>query len=282
LDLDDPEQAELAYRRATADYMLGLPDRVSDYRHADLSAFERIAVNATRSNSVALRAALEVLVHKAKVKAPAEQLEEWRARAERILDASLSKRDDFTRALLISRYYRAAAFVPQRHGNRAEVTRMLKLAEDYALAMVPEDEAQQLIYLENLHPVIESRTKEALWLGDFDLALTRAQRVIDLDPFDSKAWLECGQVRLRRNEYAPAAEAYAIAAILGPPGTAIGRHMAGLCFRDLSQPLLAAFFFQSALDVDARGISPHDEIQALPDLPVLAPLKDWSLYSFEV
>jgi len=57
--------------------------------------------------------------------------------------------------------------------------------------------------------------------------------------------------------------------------------MAGLCFRDLGKPLLAAYFFQAAIESDSQAISPHDEIQRLPKLPVLAALKEWSLRSFE-
>lgn len=279
--IDDADRAELAYRGASARYMLGLRDRVADYHNADLSELEWIAMKAPRVQPVALNAALEVLVHKAKVGAPVEELNEWQARAEQILEAVASKSGDFMRALLLSRYHRAAAFVPQRRGDRAEAVRMMDLAEHYALAMVPKSESQELIYLENLHPVFESRTKEALWLGDLNLALDRARRVIDLDPYDSKAWLELGQVRLRRNEYELAAEAYALAASLGPPGSAIGRHMAGLCFRELGQTLVAAFFFKDAIEIDPLAISPHDEIQRLPDLPVLTVLKEWSLRSFE-
>jgi cytochrome c-type biogenesis protein CcmH/NrfG len=158
---------------------------------------------------------------------------------------------------------------------------MMDIAEKHARAMAPADDAQQLLYLENLHPLMESRTKEALWLGDLDLALQRAQQVTEVDPYDSRVWLELGQVRLLRNEYALAAEAYAAAATLGPPSSGVGRHMAGLCFRQLGQPLLAAFFFKSAIEVDPLAISPHDEIQRFPELPVLTALKSWSLQSFE-
>jgi tetratricopeptide (TPR) repeat protein len=276
-----PDRVELAYRRASARYMLGLPDRVADFDHADLSDLEMIAAVDARDHPVALNAAMTILVHKAKIGAPVEELVEWHARSERNLESVLAHRDDFTRALLLSRFYRAAAFVPQRQGDRAEVVRMMDLAEHHARAMVPANEAEALLRLENLYPVLESRTKEALWLGDLDLALAHAQALIDLDPYDSRAWLELGEVRLKRNECAPAAEAYAVAATLGPPSTAVGRHMAGLCFRRLGQPLLAAFFFKASVDVDARAISPHDEIQRLPDLPVLAALKEWSLHSFE-
>jgi tetratricopeptide (TPR) repeat protein len=157
----------------------------------------------------------------------------------------------------------------------------MNLSERHARAAHATDRAQTLLQLENLYPVIESRTKEALWLGDFDLALQRAQNLVDLDPYDPRAWLELGQVRLRRNEYELAAEAYVVAATLGHPATAIGNHMAGVCFRQLGQPLLSAFFFKASVQSDAQAISPRDEIQRLPDFPVLSPLKDWSLRSFE-
>lgn len=276
-----PDRAELAYRRASVRYVLSLPDRVADYGHADLFELERIATTAPPDQPVSFNAALKLLVHKAKIGASVEELVEWQARSERILEVALAKSDDFTSALLLSRFYRSAAFVPQRRGDRADVVRMMELAEHHALKMAPEGEAQRLLHLENLYPVIESRTKEALWLEDFELALTRAQRLIDLDPYDSRAWLELGQVRLTRSEYAQAAEAYAVAATLGPPSSAVGRHMAGLCFRHLGQPLLAAYFFASSIEMDSLAISPHDEIQRLPDLPVLAALKEWSLRSFE-
>jgi hypothetical protein len=158
---------------------------------------------------------------------------------------------------------------------------MMDLAERHARAMVAASDAQCLIRLENLYPVLESRTKEALWLGDLELALARAESLVDLDPYDSRAWLELGEVRLRRQEFALAAEAYATAATLGHPSRAVGLHMAGRCFDRLDQPLLAGFFFKASVEADAQAISPHDEIQRLPDVPVLRPLKDWSLQCFE-
>jgi tetratricopeptide (TPR) repeat protein len=277
----DPNRAELAYRGASARYMHEFPSYNADYSNADLSELEEVVNIAPRDHVVTFNGSLKILVHKAKTDAPTVELVEGRVRSEKALEAVLPKQDDFTRALLISRFYRAAAFVPQRQSDRAEVVRMMDLAEQHALAVVPTGPAQEILQLENLYPVIESRTKEALWLGDMDLALAQAERLIDLDRYDSRAWLELGEVRLKRNERAHAAQAYAAAAILGPPSTAIGRHMAGLCFRDLGQPLLAAYFFQAAIESDSRAISPHDEIQRLPELPVLAALKEWSLGSFE-
>ena len=71
----------------------------------------------------------------------------------------------------------------------------MELAERHARGLQPRTEAQELLYLENLHPVLESRTKEALWLGDLELALERARAVVELDRYDSKTWVEWAKSR---------------------------------------------------------------------------------------
>jgi tetratricopeptide (TPR) repeat protein len=279
-DFEREDDAELAYWRASARYVLDLPNRVSDYRHADLTAFRRIAGGAAPQALAAFDAALKILVHRAKLGAPTSELVDCRVLAERRLKSVVQTTGQFTSQLVLSRFYRASALVPQSMGERDEVLSAMDLAEHHARAAVPSSDAERLLYLENLHPVMESRAKEALWLGDLDLALARSLEVIELDRFDSRAWVELGEIRLRRDELASAAEAYAMAAILGPPASAIARHMAGLCFRKLAQPFLAAFFFKSAIEIDPRSTSPREEIHGLPEVPVLAALKEWSLETF--
>jgi tetratricopeptide (TPR) repeat protein len=276
-----PAAVELTYWRASAQYVLGLPRRVAQYRDADLSVFEAIGRDQPDSVHASFNAAVKVLVHKAKTGTAPKELAEWAGHAKRALAEVTSRVDTFTSQLLTSRFYRAMGYVPMRQGDRAEVVRLMDQAERFALSMKPGSAAQELLCLENLHPVMESRTKEALWLGELDLALERAQKVIDLDPYDSKAWVELGEVRLKRKESAQAAEAYMAAAMLGPPASAIGRHMAGVCLRECGQDLLAAFLFQDALKIDPLGISPHQEIHELPDLSVLRALKEWSIRTWE-
>lgn len=277
---DDRPDIELSYWRASARYVLGVPSRVADYREADLSVFEAIVTDAPDAVPAAFNSAVKIFAHRAKTGASAGELAAWSARLERALADALPRVDGFTRDLLASRFYRVLAFLPQRHGDRAEVVRVMDLAERHARRMEPRSAAQELLYLENLHPVMESRTKEALWLGDRDLALQRALEVAKLDPYDSKAWVELGQVRMARTEWARAAEAYVGAAMLGPPASAIGRHMAGLCLRRCGQDVLAAFFFKDTLEVDPLGISPHDEIRELADSALSKVLKEWSLRAF--
>ena len=278
--VDDKAPVELRYWRESARYVLGVPSRIADYKTADLSAFEAIALETSEAVPAAFNAAVKTFVHKAKVGAPQAELRKWGARLERALADAVAQVDDFTADLLTSRYYRALGFLPQKDGRKKETARLMNLAERHARRMKPKTSAEELLYLENLHPVLESRTKEALWLGDRGLALKRARQVIKLDPYDSKAWVELGEVRMARKEWARAAEAYVVAAMLGPPASAIGRHMAGICFRRSGQPLLAAFFFKETLEVDPLGISPHLEIGSLPANPALKALKEWSLRAF--
>jgi tetratricopeptide (TPR) repeat protein len=271
---------ELYYWRASAGYVLGVPNRIADYRNADTSVFEAIVVDAPDAVPAAFNAAVKVFVHKAKTGAGAAELAQWGARLERAVADAVGKVDQFTADLLTSRFYRAMGFLPQKHGDRAKVVRLMNLAERHARKMKPATIAQQLLYLENLHPVLESRAKEALWLGDHALALRRARQVVKLDAYDSKAWVELGQIRMARKEWALAAEAYVCAATLGPPASAIGRHMAGICFRKCGQDGLAAFFFKDALEIDPLGISPHDEISKLSNAAIFKALKEWSLRAF--
>jgi tetratricopeptide (TPR) repeat protein len=278
---DDTEAIELAYWRASARYVLGVPSRIAGYRSADLSVFESIARQAPNAVPAAFNAAVKIFAHKAKTGAGAEELASWHPVLERALERAVRESDQFTGELLTSRYYRVLGFLPQKRKDRKEVVRVMRLAERHARKLKPATKTQELLYLENLHPVMESRTKEALWLGKRDLALERARSVVKLDPYDSKAWVELGQVRMLRKEWAHAAEAYVVAAMLGPPASAIGRHMAGVCFRRCGQDMLAAFFFKDALEVDPHGVSPHLEIGALPDTAALKALKEWSLSTFD-
>ena len=81
------------------------------------------------------------------------------ARRRELLELAVAGADGFNRDLLLSRFHRAAGFIPQRRGDSAAVVRAMDLAEHYALAMVPANDAQRLLFLENIDPVLESRTE---------------------------------------------------------------------------------------------------------------------------
>ena len=272
---------ELAWWRASAEYMLGLTTRTAQYHHADLSVFEALALQVQGAGPTAFNASVRVFVHKAKTGASIATLTSWRTHLEKALAAVTPGVDAFTAGLLASRFHRAVAFLPQRRGDREAVVCAMAQAERLARALTPVTPPHAMLYRENLHAVIESRTKEALWLGDLDHALVRAEAVLAVDPHDAKAWVEAGQVRFRRKEWREAARAYAVAATLGPPATAVARHMTAVCLRELGDDALAALLFKDTLEIDALGISPREEIARLPDEAVLEALKHWSRTTVE-
>jgi len=272
----DPDSLRLAFWRASASYIQGLPERTSDYPTADMSVFEDIALNAPAVVPECFNATAKVFVHKAKNRCKIADLVIWSNRLEAALVRTIAGADEFTADLFSSRFYRGLGFLPQLAGDRNEVEHTMDLAESHARSVKPGTPAQRLLHRENLHAVMESRTKEALWIGDKDQALLRSLKVIEVDSCDSKAWAELGEIHYLRQEWKEASEAYATAAMLGAPASAVARHMAGLCFRKLGQDMLAAFFFKDALDCDPLGISPRHRINELPNLAVLDVLKHWN------
>jgi tetratricopeptide (TPR) repeat protein len=274
--VDSTHSAELAFWGASAAYMADLPERTSTYVHADTSVFERIALHAGNASRTRFNATAMVFVHKAKTRAQPNELKEWHARFEGALSAVASEADAFSAALYRSRFYRGSAFLPQRLGDKREVCRIMDLAEQHAFEQLPQTPTEQHLHLENLHALMESRTKEALWLGDAELALARARKVVEVDPADAKAWMELGEMRSRRKEWREAAQAYATAALLGPPASAAGRHMAGYSLREAGEERLAALFFKDAVEIDPLGASSLHQIHKLSEDAVHDTLKRWA------
>ncbi|MCK1521997.1 hypothetical protein [Bradyrhizobium sp. 17] len=272
----DSDTTRLAFWRASANFVLNLPERTSNYRNADMSVFADIALNAPTAIPECFNATAKVFVHKAKNRCDNAELVRWGNRFEAVLANTIAGADEFTAGLFTSRFHRAFGFLPQLAGDAKEMERTMDLAEGRARSIEPSTTAQHLLYRENLHAVMESRTKEALWLGDKNAALSRSRKVIDIDPYDSKAWTELGEIHYLRQEWKEASEAYSTAAMLGPPASAVARYMAGLCLRKLGQDMLAAFFFKDAIECDPLGISSRHRINELPDVTVLNALKNWN------
>ena len=279
IPVHNPAAAEVAFWRAFAQYMTRLPDH--PLSGADLSQFEALALGAG-SGASRFNAAIRVFVEKAKTGDRRGDLAIWGGHLERALADCLSGRSAFERELLQSRFYRALGFIPQRQGDRSGTVRMMDQAERHAMAVPPSTSAERILHLENLHALMESRAKEAIWLGDLDLAMLRARRVTEVDPFDSKAWTELGQVRMKRREWLPAAEAYAVAAILGPPASAIARYMAGTCLQHLGQPMLSALLFKDTLEIDPLSISAREALDHLPVDGLRKAVGEWMARTVEL
>lgn len=139
--------------------------------------------------------------------------------------------------VLASAYWRAVSFVPFLDGDRpttrAELDEAQRLAE---AVVVPEpDPVRPWLAREAevtramlLHPLLETRTKEAVWAGELDLSEQRARRLARLDPFDGKVHVQLGNILRRLGRTADARNAYLHAAALGAPYEAVAWHQVGL------------------------------------------------------
>lgn len=275
-DHSDPDIAQLAFCRASARFMRDLSRRGAGYDSETMSAFECIAIDERADGPVRFNATAMVFVQKAKARASLAELDDWARRLEIAFAAVKDGEHGFAAQLFESRFHRGMGFLPQAAGDRAATMRTMDIAEGLARDIAPRTAAEEILWRENLHAVLESRTKEALWLNDLDLALSRAAEVTRIDPYDSKAWIELGQVHYLRENWPQAAEAYAVAAMLGPPASSVGRYMAGVCLRKLGLDFSAALLFKETLEIDPVGISSRQEILDLPDIEVLNALKQWA------
>ncbi len=247
----DSDSATLAFLRAMSNLILH-SDRHSPY---NLKELETIAQNAPAGHIVRITAGLQILVELAKTFRDLEGAEFWRSIVTQEIETIRPSLDAFTAGLLMSVYYRAAVFVPLLKKEQEKVIAEMDLCQAYAESLRGETQEQQIIAYENQSIIGESRTKEALWLRDFDLAEERARKLVERDILDPRYRLELGEVLLKRRRVEEAAQAYRCATRLGPPGTAVAWFMVGQCYQSLGELDLACDCYLACLHCDPLAIS---------------------------
>lgn len=247
----DSDSATLAFLRAMSNFILH-SDRHLPY---NLKELETIAQNAPLGHMARITAGLQILVELAKTFRDVEGAEFWRSIVTQEIELIVPLLDAFTAGLLMSVYYRAAVFVPLLKKDQAKVIAEMDLCQAYAESLSGETQEQQIIIYENQSIIGESRTKEALWLRDFDLAEERARKLVERDILDPRYRLELGEVLLKREKVKEAAQVYRSATRLGPPGTAVGWFMAGQCYQSLGELELAYDCYLACLHCDPLAIS---------------------------
>lgn len=252
----DNEQASLAYMRAYSRCRLNIDDPSRDYSIAE---FEEIA-NQAPPGVARVDAHYQMVSQNVKHRGNLEAAEHWQERHRLAIEESRPELDDFTYTLMMSRYYRVGGFLPQMRRDVAGVVREMDLAEEYAKRLPRRTEVERIAADEMLYPVYESRTKEALWLDDLDLAEERALKTVALSPYDVRAWLHLGQVYCTRDDAARALGAYRRAIRLAPPGREIAYFMAGQCLEMLGDPESACDAYLSSLECDPGGISAAESL----------------------
>jgi tetratricopeptide (TPR) repeat protein len=268
VDLTDQVQPELAgsSRTEIAVALRGAEARARLSRSPSsvarlCEALTVVARNEHLNERMRLGASLTLLVRAAKSR-DRDDTWCWRQHSSALLDRLTATRDP-TRELHASLFWRAACYVPFLDGRGADADDELDRAEAHALAVPTTTQAERVMALQNLYPVLETRSKVALWRGDPARAMGFAERVVTLDPLDPKVQIELADLLLDTGRTAEALARFRLAAGLGPPYTPLAWQAVGHCHELLGDQPAAADSYLRALEVDPYGVS---SVERLGDL----------------
>jgi tetratricopeptide (TPR) repeat protein len=252
-----PEEAALCYLFAFGRYMMRLGG--ADHRET----INRLVVlhhSAPQRSQARLSAALKLLVLFGRFRQSASLASEWREHARRALEDHLPSVDTFAAGMWTSRFHRAAAYVPFLQGNLRGALLALRYALREGESLHPKNRVEGILARENLYPILESMGKTLELAGQVTAARRYYKRLVQVDPSDSKAWIELGNAHFAVGRFREAATCYGRGAYLGPPGTEIAAYLEGVCWKKLGQRGPAAWSFLDSLRADREGISPHKEL----------------------
>ncbi|MGH9034245.1 MAG: tetratricopeptide repeat protein [Acidimicrobiia bacterium] len=270
-----PLMATLAYQRAFARRMLH-QEELAGYVPSDM---EMVAVSAPAHSRIGFYAASAMVVHHAKVTRDGRAAGTFRRAMDHYVEF-LARRPDTAEAQLDrSRYWRCVSFVPFLEGDAPVVTQELESAEVLARDLVARSESgseMHLVALDNLHAVLESRMREALWVGDVPLARARITEVATFDPLDAKVQIELGEVHMRAGDLDQAVQAFATAARCGPPGTAVAHYLAGCCYQQMDMPGEALDEFLAAAALDPWSTSTAHRLRTVAERVGVRPMACWA------
>lgn len=253
----DETFALLAYTRAQASSLL----RVNSTSPHNKSEFEIIASIAPPSTVVRIDATYQMaMLSVQNAKDDLDTLAHWVETFHQEIQAAKSDFPEDWYQQLMSRYHCTAAFLPYILGDKQGAFEEMALAEFYAELMPRTTKLQHIIANEILRAAYESTTKTALWAGDLDIAEERINRVIQIDPFDSRSYLELGKILVARQQIPAAIKAYTTATSLGPPATKVAQFMLGQCYETLGELESACHSYLSTLKMDNNHIKAAERL----------------------
>lgn len=256
LSIFDELSSYISFIRTSAKYVMSL-----DYKTPySLEDFKILALNSPESTIVRFNSTLHMVVQSARFNKDGDSVVYWAKKAKDSLNRLQKYISPFEQQLLLSRFYRGVSFAPMLKGDKDELIYEMNEAEKLARGLRYTSNLEKVLYYENLHPLLESRSKEALWLDDLDLAEERSREVYTIDPLDPKASIELGQILIKKHKIEEALECYRRATHIGPPGTAIAWFMAGQCYEHLKNFKQSFECYLSALKIDPLGISSYTHI----------------------
>jgi tetratricopeptide (TPR) repeat protein len=172
-------------------------------------------------------------------------------------DVEISGESDFTLAIMKSKYFRSVSYIPFLEKDYQELKRQTDLIEHYALAAVPTNADEEIIWKENLFPMKESTARIYDFLGNKEEALKRLRAITEsIDPFDSKAWLQLGDYELKLGLTTQAQQSYEKSIECIMPHGQIAHFKTGLLLESQGEDQKALEHFIKSSRYEPNGLSP--------------------------
>jgi len=269
---DNIDLARLAWCRTLSSLITHFDDGTFDY----IKEIETIANHAPSGSRVKINASLQLVVEYAKTFGNLAAAEFWCEAVTKEIQNLKSSLNDFEYNLLMSVYYRSVSFIPFLRRDKEKVVEEMSLCESYARNLTSDNELQEVVARENLSLCIESRSKEAIWLKNLDLAEERVRLIVQMEPLEPRYHLELAEVLTKQGKIEEAAKVYRSATRLGPPGTPVAWFMAGQCHEKMGELEVASDCYLASLQIEPEAISVVEQLSELAPRLGNPALTNWS------
>jgi tetratricopeptide (TPR) repeat protein len=176
----------------------------------------------------------------------------------------------------MSRYHRIYAMLPQLETEYKGMSSHMELALLHANKASDKSERQSLEKRILKLAFYESWFKEALVLGDYELAESRVKEIVKDNLAYPSLYVLLGQVSVELGKVEQAISAYRTATRLGPPCLEIAWFMLGQCYEFRKEYELAADAYMESLKYDPLAISAIKKLSAVAKKVDTPYLKSWS------
>ncbi|MFE3175151.1 tetratricopeptide repeat protein [Amycolatopsis sp. NPDC059235] len=264
------ELAALAYLRTWSRFKNWIDGEEDSFSPGE---FAPVALNAP-PGMARIDATYEMARQNAKYIGDADECERWQRLHMEAIDSATAL-DEHTRTLMLSRYYRVNAFIPQYRGDSAAVDADMTRAEDLARSAGRDDPDQAVAADEMLYAVLESRIKEALWNRDTGAALDRADEFVALSPLTARGYMHRANIFYRTQDWPRCRRDCLEAVRLAPPHADDSLYLLGLCYEKEEAPDEAINAYFGALRADPLAISAVERLAELARAHQRVGLRDW-------
>ncbi|MEU7632963.1 tetratricopeptide repeat protein [Nocardia sp. NPDC049220] len=213
------EALALSYLRVFSRCQLDPQDTDSAMQLAEIGMAR--ATNEQLPLETRLASAVNLTVHYVRRRQDDAEVRKWSTYAERLWS---SPDADSLPWVLKSAYWRGVSFIPYRTGDHKSAAEMLDRAEESAVeALEQSTDDDRIFAVENFHPLFETRGRAAWDAGDLVKAESYYRRLVDHDPWDSKAHIRLADFLRGTGRNSEARKQYVEAAGLGAPCTLYAR-----------------------------------------------------------